>query len=78
MFQHKMASKRLAFFKAAVFRASYALSEKMGYSTPRKVAIYLRSSCRIAAIISVTANLKRASRVREATTNLPARITSAA
>jgi DNA-binding IclR family transcriptional regulator len=39
MFKHKMTSERRASFKAALFRASYALSEKMGYPAPRKIAI---------------------------------------
>lgn len=39
MFKHRMTSERRAFFKAALFHASYTLSEKMGYSAPRKVAI---------------------------------------
>jgi DNA-binding IclR family transcriptional regulator len=39
MFKHKMTAERRTHFKAALFRASYLLSEKMGYSTPRKIAI---------------------------------------
>jgi DNA-binding IclR family transcriptional regulator len=39
MFKHKMTAERRAFFKAALFRASSDLSEKMGYSKLRKIAI---------------------------------------
>lgn len=38
MFKHKMTAARRAFFKAALFRVSSELSEKMGYSTHRKIA----------------------------------------
>jgi len=39
MFKHKMTAQRRAFFKNALFRASSDLSEKMGYSAHRKIAI---------------------------------------
>jgi IclR family transcriptional regulator, KDG regulon repressor len=39
MFKHKMTATRRAFFKEALFRASNDLSEKMGYSLHRKIAI---------------------------------------
>jgi hypothetical protein len=39
MFKHKMTGQRRAFFKDALFRVSSDLSEKMGYSSLRKIAI---------------------------------------
>jgi DNA-binding IclR family transcriptional regulator len=39
MFKHKMTAERRAFFKAALFHASSILSEKMGYTVPRKMTI---------------------------------------
>ena len=39
MFKHKMTAERRACFKEALFRASFDLSEKMGYSSPRKIAV---------------------------------------
>jgi len=39
MFKHKMTAERRTFFKEVLFRASSDLSEKMGYTAPRKIAI---------------------------------------